>query len=99
MQLSLLITRKKFWEWKKVYWIIDEDLSEFHAAMSDANHHDDDSIMGNSIQQDLDYDSSEEMGGKGKSRTDITVNTPTMSEFLVHNMSVWRIIMDMLFFI
>lgn len=46
--------------------------------MSDANHHDDDSIIGNSIQQDLDYDSSEEMGGKGKNRTDITVNTPTM---------------------
>lgn len=67
--------------------------------MSDANHHDDDSIMGNSIQQDLDYDSSEEMGGKGKNRTDITVNTPTMLEFLVHNMSVLRIIMDMLFFI
>lgn len=67
--------------------------------MSDANHHDDDSIMGNSIQQDLDYDSSEEIGGKGKSRTDITVNTPTMLEFLVHNMSVLRIIMDMLFFI
>lgn len=67
--------------------------------MSDANHHDDDSIMGNSIQQDLDYDSSEEMGGKGKSRTDITVNTPTMSEFLVHNMSILRIIMDKLFFL
>lgn len=65
--------------------------------MSDANHHDDDSIIGNSIQQDLDYDSSEEMGGKGKSRTDITVNTPTMLEFLVHNMSVLRIIMDMFF--
>ncbi|XP_065934810.1 RIMS-binding protein 2 isoform X12 [Magallana gigas] len=44
--------------------VADEDLSEFHAAMSDANHHDDDSIIGNSIQQDLDYDSSEEMGGK-----------------------------------
>lgn len=57
--------------------------------MSDANHHDDDSIIGNSIQQDLDYDSSEEMGGKGKNRTDITVNTPTMLEFLVHNMSVF----------
>lgn len=67
--------------------------------MSDANHHDDDSIMGNSIQQDLDYDSSEEMGGKGKNRTDITVNTPTMSEFLVHNMSILRIIMDKLFFL
>lgn len=67
--------------------------------MSDANHHDDDSIIGNSIQQDLDYDSSEEMGGKGKSRADITVNTPTMLEFLVHNMSVLIIIMDMLFFI
>lgn len=65
--------------------------------MSDANHHDDDSIIGNSIQQDLDYDSSEEMGGKGKNRTDITVNTPTMLEFLVHNMSVLRIIMDMFF--
>lgn len=34
--------------------------------MSDANHHDDDSIIGNSIQQDLDYDSSEEIGVKGK---------------------------------
>lgn len=56
--------------------------------MSDANHHDDDSIMGNSIQQDLDYDSSEEMGGKGKSRTDITVNTPTMLKLLVYNVSV-----------
>lgn len=65
--------------------------------MSDANHHDDDSIIGNSIQQDLDYDSSEEMGGKGKNRTDITVNTPTMSEFLVHNVSVLRVFMDLLF--
>lgn len=46
--------------------IADEDLSDFHAAMSDANHHDDDSITGNSIQQDLDYDSSEEMGEKGR---------------------------------
>ncbi|XP_062590789.1 peripheral-type benzodiazepine receptor-associated protein 1-like isoform X4 [Saccostrea cucullata] len=44
--------------------VSDEDLAEFHAAMSDANHHDDDSIIGNSIQQDLDYDSSEDVGAK-----------------------------------
>lgn len=67
--------------------------------MSDANHHDDDSIIGNSIQQDLDYDSSEEMGGKGKNRTDITVNTPTMLKLLIYNVSVLRIIMDMLIFL
>lgn len=67
--------------------------------MSDANHHDDDSIIGNSIQQDLDYDSSEEMGGKGKGRTDITVNTPTMLKLLIYNVSVLRIIMDMLIFL
>lgn len=47
----------------------------------------------------MDYDSSEEMGGKGKSRIDIIVNIFIMSEFFVYNMYVLRIIMDMLFFI
>ena len=50
------------------HWFVDEDLPEFHAAMLDANHHDDDSITGNSIQHDLDYDSSEEIAVKGKIR-------------------------------
>ncbi|XP_078338451.1 peripheral-type benzodiazepine receptor-associated protein 1-like isoform X7 [Crassostrea virginica] len=48
--------------------VADEDLPEFHAAMSDANHHDDDSITGNSIQHDLDYDSSEEIAVKDTSK-------------------------------
>lgn len=47
----------------------------------------------------MDYDSSEEMGGKGKSRIDIIVNIFIMFEFFVYNIFVLRIIMDMLFFI
>lgn len=47
----------------------------------------------------MDYDSSEEMGGKGKNRIDIIVNIFIMLEFFVYNMFVLIIIMDMLFFL
>lgn len=47
----------------------------------------------------MDYDSSEEMGGKGKSRIDIIVNIFIMLEFFVYNMFILRIIMDKLFFL
>ncbi|KAK3585385.1 hypothetical protein CHS0354_004665 [Potamilus streckersoni] len=40
--------------------VADEDISEFHAVVAGASHHDDDSTAANSIQQDLDFDSSEE---------------------------------------
>ena len=41
--------------------VADEDLPEFHAAMAMLGHHDDDSTTVNSMQHDLDFDSSEEM--------------------------------------
>ena len=41
--------------------VADEDLPDFHAAMATIGHHDDDSTTLNSMQQDLDFDSSEEM--------------------------------------
>ncbi|KAL3858376.1 hypothetical protein ACJMK2_012967, partial [Sinanodonta woodiana] len=40
--------------------VADEDISEFHAVVAGAGNHDDDSTAANSIQQDLDFDSSEE---------------------------------------
>ena len=41
--------------------VADEDLPEFHAAMATMGHLDDDSTTVNSMQHDLDFDSSEEM--------------------------------------
>ena len=41
--------------------VADEDLPDFHAAMATLGHHDDDSTTVNSMQQDLDFDSSEEV--------------------------------------
>ena len=41
--------------------VADEDLPDFHAAMATLGHHDDDSTTLNSMQQDLDFDSGEEM--------------------------------------
>ncbi|XP_055995599.1 peripheral-type benzodiazepine receptor-associated protein 1-like isoform X7 [Ostrea edulis] len=69
--------------------VADEDLSDFHAAMSDANHHDDDSITGNSIQQDLDYDSSEEMGEKDTKQklTDLKITRDKCSPHQSHSQS------------
>ena len=43
----------------------EEDLPEFHAAMAGSNHRDNDSVTGNSLQHDLDFDSSDEMEAKG----------------------------------
>ena len=45
---------------------LDDDLSEFHAIMSGNNpqEHDDDSTAANSLQQELDFDSSEETDTK-----------------------------------
>ncbi|XP_033748988.1 peripheral-type benzodiazepine receptor-associated protein 1-like isoform X11 [Pecten maximus] len=42
----------------------DEDLAEFHAAMAGFAHHEEDSNAPSSIQQDLDFDSSEETDDK-----------------------------------
>ncbi|OWF38817.1 Peripheral-type benzodiazepine receptor-associated protein 1 [Mizuhopecten yessoensis] len=42
----------------------DEDLPEFHAAMAGFAHHEEDSNAPSSIQQDLDFDSSEETDDK-----------------------------------
>ncbi|KAK3083880.1 hypothetical protein FSP39_004557 [Pinctada imbricata] len=62
--------------------VADEDLSEFHAAMAGTNHHDDDSVTGNSVGNDLDFDSSEEVDEKPISNTKQEIKRTDDSAYL-----------------